>query len=32
MDCAVFDLYIGILVFVIGIIIIYLLEHFDGTR
>lgn len=32
MDCAVFDLYIGILIFVIGIIVIWLLEHFDGTR
>ena len=32
MNCAIFDLYIGIVVFVIGIIIIYLLEHFDGTR
>lgn len=32
MNCADFDLYIGILVFVIGVIIIWLLEHFDGTR
>lgn len=32
MNCAVFDLYIGVLIFVIGIIVIWLLEHFDGTR
>ena len=32
MDCAVFDLYIGIIVFIVGLILIWLLDHFDGTR